>query len=123
MAYSGRPRLSSLQLRALTVIRRSPGINLTRLAEVTGTAVPATSRLCDRLEAGGLLNRGRNVENRREVGLILTPQGHESIAYLFSRRAAALREVLRAMPAERRHCLLVGLRAFTEAAECTDRFS
>lgn len=116
-ALTTSPRLSSLQLRALTVTRRSPGINLTRLAEEVGAGVPAASRLCDRLEAAGLLRRRRSSDNRREVGLVLTQHGHETVDRLYERRSQALREVLSGMPPDHRRSLREGLRAFTEAAE------
>ncbi|MGW0362917.1 MarR family winged helix-turn-helix transcriptional regulator [Streptomyces sp. NPDC002990] len=116
-AHTASPRLSSLQLRALTVTRRSPGINLTRLAEEVGAGAPAASRLCDRLEAAGLLRRQRSTDRRREVGLILTQRGHETVERLYERRSQALREVLLDMPADHRQHLLDGLRAFTEATE------
>lgn len=111
------PRLSGLQLRALTVTRYRPGINLTRLAEEVGTRAPAASRLCDRLEAAGLLHRRRSVDDRREVGLVLTRHGHEAIDELHERRSQALRQVLEDMTPDRRRCLLEGLRAFTQATD------
>ncbi|WP_242438911.1 MarR family winged helix-turn-helix transcriptional regulator [Streptomyces sp. CB00455] len=119
IAHTASPRLSSLQLRALNAIHRSPGINLTRLAEEVGAGAPAASRLCDRLEAAGLLRRRRSPDNRREVGLVLTHHGHEALDVLYERRSEALREVLRRMPAAQRRCLLDGLRAFTEATDTT----
>ncbi|MFF1410734.1 MarR family winged helix-turn-helix transcriptional regulator [Streptomyces sp. NPDC058289] len=114
-AQAASPRLSDLQLRALTATRRHPGINLTRLAEEVGARAPAASRLCDRLEAAGLLHRRRSEDDRREVGLVLTRHGHEAIDELHERRFQALRQVLGDMPPDRRRCLLEGLRAFTRA--------
>ncbi|MFI5867799.1 MarR family winged helix-turn-helix transcriptional regulator [Streptomyces sp. NPDC051546] len=114
---AGSPRLSVLQLRALTATRHRPGISLTRLAEEVGAQAPAASRLCDRLEAAGLLHRRRSADDRREVGLVLTRHGQETIDELHERRSQALRQVLGDMPADRRQCLLEGLRAFAEAAD------
>ncbi|WP_455361344.1 MarR family winged helix-turn-helix transcriptional regulator [Streptomyces sp. SYSU K21746] len=115
-AQAALPRLSSLQSQALLIARRSPGINLTGLAAEVGAAPPTASRLCDRLEAAGLLRRERAPGNRREVGLTLTLHGHEMVDALFARRTAAICEVLSRVPAARRGELLAGLRAFAEAA-------
>ncbi|MFE4860742.1 MarR family transcriptional regulator [Streptomyces sp. NPDC056670] len=111
------PRLSTLQLEALLIARRSPGINLTGLAERIGAAPPAASRLCDRLEAAGLLDRRRPSTNRREIELTLTPHGRHILEALAERRLAAINQVLLHVPAAQGEALLVGLRAFTEAVQ------
>ncbi|MEU9097349.1 MarR family winged helix-turn-helix transcriptional regulator [Streptomyces sp. NPDC048361] len=116
-ARTATPRLSSLQLQALVVTYRSPGINLTRMAEQVGAAPSAVSRLCDRLEAAGLLVRRRATTSRREIGLTLTPHGYEMLDALSVSRLLAVRRVLQHVPAAQREALLVGLRAFAEAAE------
>lgn len=111
------PRLSTLQLRALLAVGGSPRINLTRLAEEVGATAPAASRLCDRLEAAGLLRRERAFMDRREIVLSLTQHGREVIELLAERRCRAVYEVLKHVPAEQREELLNGLRAFTQAAD------
>lgn len=111
------PRLSSLQLEALLIVRRCPGINLTGLAEEAGATAPAVSRLCDRLEAAGLLRRERAPTSRREIVLVLTPHGRELLESLFARRHALFGDVLRRMPAADRTALLTGLLAFSKAGE------
>ncbi|GAA2927289.1 MarR family transcriptional regulator [Streptomyces enissocaesilis] len=109
------PRLSALQLEALLIIRRSPGINLTGLAEDVGAAPSAVSRLCDRLEAAGLARRERAPVSRREVVLALTPQGQRLVDSLFARRHALFGDVLRRMPPADRPALLTALAAFSKA--------
>ncbi|MCT9089972.1 MarR family transcriptional regulator [Streptomyces sp. ASQP_92] len=111
------PRLSGLQLQALLITYRSPGINLTGMAEQVGAAPPTVSRLCDRLEAAGLLVRHRATTSRREIGLTLTAHGYEMLAALTERRFLAVRRVLQHVPAAQREALLAGLRAFSEATE------
>ncbi|MDJ0462490.1 MarR family transcriptional regulator [Streptomyces sp. H27-C3] len=110
------PRLPALQLEALLIARRNPGINLTGLAEQVGTAPPAVSRLCDRLEAAGLLRRQPARTSRREIGLVLTPAGHDLIDAVFARRYAAFGDVLQHMAPTERADLLAGLLAFSRAA-------
>ncbi|MER6216173.1 MarR family winged helix-turn-helix transcriptional regulator [Streptomyces sp. NPDC001674] len=114
------PRLSALQVRALVAVRRVPGANLSRLAEMVGASVPAASRLCDRLEAAGFLRRDRAATDRREIGLSLTKDGADALLSLSERRAEDLRDVLRRLSDEERDLLLAGLRAFTRAARPQD---
>ncbi|MFD3675789.1 MarR family winged helix-turn-helix transcriptional regulator [Streptomyces sp. NPDC058613] len=115
-AQSAPPRLSALQLRALVAVRGSPRMNLTRLAEDIDATAPATSRLCDRLEAAGLLRRDRGDSDRREIVLALTAQGRQAIDALAEQRCHAIHEVLERMPSEQCRELLNGLRAFTRAS-------
>ncbi|MFD3541609.1 MarR family winged helix-turn-helix transcriptional regulator [Streptomyces sp. NPDC058662] len=115
-SQSAPPRLSALQLRALVVVRGSPRINLTRLAEEIDATAPATSRLCDRLEAAGLLHRDRADSDRREIVLTLAPHGFQAIDRLHEQRCRAIHEVLQRMAPEEGRELLKGLRAFTGAA-------
>ncbi|AYG78242.1 hypothetical protein DWB77_00349 [Streptomyces hundungensis] len=114
------PRLSNLQREALSVAHRHPGINLTGLAERIGASPPAASRLCDRLEAAGLLKRRRTSANRREIELTLTSQGRDMLEVLSERRLGAIRRVLRGVPAAQRGALLAGLRAFSEAVAAAE---
>ncbi len=115
-AQSTPPRLSPLQLRALVAVQGAPRINLTRLAEDIDAATPATSRLCDRLEAAGLLRRDRGDSDRREIVLTLTAQGDQAIKALAEQRCRAIHEVLGRVPPEQCRELLDGLRAFTRAS-------
>ncbi|MFG3285613.1 MarR family winged helix-turn-helix transcriptional regulator [Streptomyces sp. NPDC048111] len=114
------PRLSGLQLEALSAARRHPGINLTGLADRIGATPPAASRLCDRLEAAGLLARRRTSTNRREIELSLTSHGRDVLEAVSELRLAAIGKVLHRVPAAQRGSLLAGLRAFTEAAETAE---
>ncbi|MFD3580468.1 MarR family winged helix-turn-helix transcriptional regulator [Streptomyces sp. NPDC058644] len=114
------PYLSAPQLQALLIARRRPSINLRGLAEAVGAAPSAVSRLCDRLEAAGFLRREAAPTSRREIGLVLTPRGHEMIDTLFARRAELFDHVMTHMPADSRQELLRGLRAFSAAARRSD---
>ncbi|MGW2995375.1 MarR family winged helix-turn-helix transcriptional regulator [Streptomyces sp. NPDC001193] len=117
-SQSASPRLSALQLRALTAVRGSPRINLTRLAEEVGAAAPATSRLCDRLEAAGLLSRSRvDVADRREIVLTVTQSGREILEIVADRRTKAVHEILKRLSPRQRQDLLHGLQAFADAAD------
>lgn len=110
------PAVSPAQRRALLAVEGAEGINLTALGAVLGSRPPSVTRLCDRLEAMGLLTRTPHPSSRREVGLRLTPRGR---ALLDEQRAIRLRElsaVLDRMAPETVNALVTGLAAFRVAA-------
>ncbi|MER6751346.1 MarR family winged helix-turn-helix transcriptional regulator [Streptomyces sp. PDY-4] len=108
-------RMSVHQLRALLVLKTASELNLTSLAERLGIGLPTASRLCDRLEAAGMLERSLHPEKRREVRLGLTAQGHRVLDDVAARRAQALADVLRGMEPAERSALRRGMRAFLAA--------
>src|SRR5437764_8474868 len=67
--------VSASQLRALLVIDMAGEINLNGLADKLGAIPSSASRLCDRLQAAGLLTRAAGRTDRREVVLSLTADG------------------------------------------------
>lgn len=109
------PQLSVSQLRALDIVGRAERINLTGLADSAGMAMPSASRLCDRLEAAGLLERTAAPGNRREVGLMLTAVGRQTLDDVAAQRQRDLVAVLRGMPPDQVLALAEGLRAFHRA--------
>ncbi|MFF2200003.1 MarR family winged helix-turn-helix transcriptional regulator [Streptomyces sp. NPDC058145] len=108
-------RLSLHQLRALRVLEKAPESNLTGLAERLDIGLPTASRLCDRLEAAGLLERELHPHRRREVQLRLTVQGRRVLADVARRRTQALAGVLAAMAPAERSALVRGMRTFLGA--------
>lgn len=110
------PRVSASQLRALLVIERHQQINLNKLAEALGAIPSSTSRLCDRLQAAGLLDRSIGRSDRREVGLSLTGDGGRLLAAMRAERRTDLARVLAEMPDPARAKLLAGLHEFGAAA-------
>ncbi|MEV6949628.1 MarR family transcriptional regulator [Streptomyces sp. NPDC051172] len=112
-------RLSLHQLRALRMLQAAPGLNLTALAERLDIGLPTASRLCDRLEAAGMLERSLHPQNRREVRLILTTQGHRVLDDVALRRAQALTVALTAMRPAERTALSRGMKAFLAAQSGT----
>jgi DNA-binding MarR family transcriptional regulator len=108
-------RLSPHQLRALRILESEPGLNLTTLAESMEIGPPTASRLCDRLEAAGLLERLLHPHRRREVQLVLTGRGRHVLNEVAARRSQALAAVLAAMGPGERAALSGGLRAFLSA--------
>ncbi|MEU1256331.1 MarR family winged helix-turn-helix transcriptional regulator [Streptomyces chartreusis] len=110
-----RPRLPPRQIRALEAIARRPTLNVTALAEHLGIGLPTASRLCDRLEAAGLLRRHVRPGDRREVRLEVTDQGLRLLADVTERLSAYLADALEAVPPDRRLRLEQVLRAVQEA--------
>ncbi|MFE2416392.1 MarR family winged helix-turn-helix transcriptional regulator [Streptomyces hokutonensis] len=105
-------RLSPYQLRALHALEAAPGANLTMLADRLDAGLPTVSRLCDRLEAAGLLLRDAAPHNRREVRLSLTAHGRDVLEEVAALRSRALAAVVDAMEPDDRAELERGLRAF-----------
>lgn len=120
-AQSANLRLSPHQLRALRILEDEPGLNLTALAVGMRIGLPTASRLCDRLEAAGLLERVLHPHKRREVRLLLTRQGHRLLDEVAVRRARALAIVLGAMEPAEREALGQGLQGFLAAQAAQDR--
>jgi DNA-binding MarR family transcriptional regulator len=105
------------QLRVLTIIAGNRHTNMSRLAEALDVVPSSASRLCDRLEATGLLRRVPDPRDRREVRLLLTPPARRLLEALRERRREALGEVLDRMPEAARQELVRSLSAFAEAAD------
>ncbi|MFJ6797192.1 MarR family winged helix-turn-helix transcriptional regulator [Streptomyces sp. NPDC091268] len=108
--------VSPSQLRALIVIEQRAGVNLRDLGEALGSAPPSVSRLCDRLEAAGLLERSPARNSRREIELRLSRRGHAVLSEARAMRANELTKVLERMPSEQQRALAVGLAGFRRAA-------
>lgn len=108
--------VSPTQLRALTIISRTPGISLHGLAQEMGTVSSVASRLCDRMDSAGLMSRELDSENRRKVVLGLTAEGEALMAAIRERRARDLVTALSAMNTPDRAALVTGILAFRQAA-------
>ncbi|MPY60213.1 MarR family winged helix-turn-helix transcriptional regulator [Streptomyces spongiae] len=109
------PRLPARQVRALRIVRRRPELNLTALAEQLDIGLPTASRMCDRLEAAGLLERNAQPDDRREVQLVVTPHGRRYLTEVTDRLSAYLTTALDGLPPGQRTVLEEVLRAFHEA--------
>jgi DNA-binding MarR family transcriptional regulator len=97
------------------VVERHQEVNLHRLAGALGAIPSSTSRLCDRLQAAGLLDRNISRSDRRAVVLSLTGDGRRLLAAMRAERRADLARVLAAMTDQARAELLAGLHEFSAA--------
>ncbi|WP_327714926.1 MarR family transcriptional regulator [Streptomyces sp. NBC_00490] len=108
--------VSASQLRVLFILEHNEGINLRTLADSLGSTPPSTSRLCDRLQAVGFVERRAAIASRRELELYLSRRGRAFLTDLRARRESALQSVLEQMSTPQRSALLKGLEAFCAAA-------
>ncbi|WP_455355731.1 MarR family winged helix-turn-helix transcriptional regulator [Streptomyces sp. SYSU K217416] len=115
-AVSSHP-VSPSQLRVLYSLDREEGINLRTLGEMLGSAPPSVSRLCDRLEALGFIERGPSPVSRRELELRLTGQGKSYLRELRARREEVLLTSIAAMTPTARKALVEGLTGFRNAVD------
>lgn len=97
------------QVRALLIIGAADELNVTGLSRLLGASPSATSRLCDRLAAAGLLARVPAAASRREILLQLTESGQRLAAWIRGQRRAALLRVLEDLSPEGRSALARGL--------------
>ncbi|MFJ5263311.1 MarR family winged helix-turn-helix transcriptional regulator [Streptomyces sp. NPDC088387] len=109
--------VSASQLRVLYVLDRIQGANLRTLGEALGAAAPSVSRMCDRLEALGFLQRVQSPARRREVELHLTRQGQAHLRQLRESRREELVSAISAMTPSARKALFTGLSSFRDAME------
>ncbi|MGC4790279.1 MarR family transcriptional regulator [Micromonospora sp. DT178] len=108
--------VSPTQLRVLSLISNRPETNVNGLAELLDVVPSSASRLCDRLEATGLLRRVPDPRDRREVRLMPTAAAETLLRELQERRHRAVQAVLDRMPGRAQHELLLALMAFERAA-------
>jgi DNA-binding MarR family transcriptional regulator len=75
--------LTIAKLSALATVVQSGPLSVGQLAEIEGLPSPAATRLADRLEEAGLVERRANPEDRRGIHLVATIRGIQ----LLERRA------------------------------------
>ncbi|MFJ7209826.1 MarR family winged helix-turn-helix transcriptional regulator [Streptomyces sp. NPDC098789] len=109
------PPVSSAQARVLFLIDGHGEMNLRELGRLLEAAPPSVTRLCDRLQAVGFVERHPGADDRREVLLALTSAGRSYLGDLRARRQEALAAAVAAMPPASRAALAVGLADFCAA--------
>jgi DNA-binding MarR family transcriptional regulator len=94
--------LSSHDAMILSMVKASPGIGVSRLAEAEQTSKPTMSAHVKRLEADGLLARAEHAEDARRCGLELTPTGARKLEQIRAQRNDWLaRRLAKLEPGER----------------------
>ncbi|MFJ8671969.1 MarR family winged helix-turn-helix transcriptional regulator [Streptomyces sp. NPDC093589] len=112
---AGTPAVSPSQLRVMYTLDREEGINMRMLGEALGAAPSSVSRLCDRMQATGLVERSPSAASRRELELRLTSRGKTYLADLRAQREEVLLEAIAAMTPKARKALIEGLSGFQDA--------
>ena len=97
--------VTSHQVTLLWLVRNRPGLSLRELAEEEGISAPSLSGHVDRLESADLLRRVRSSEDRRRVGLELTPEGRALLKRVRARRTTWLAERLELLTDDEREAV------------------
>ena len=84
----------------LFTIQGRPGIGVRELAALERMSAPGMSKYVGRLEAEGLIVREPSDEDRRRVGLRVSPEGERVLRSVKSRRTAWLAARLRGLSEE-----------------------
>jgi DNA-binding MarR family transcriptional regulator len=109
--------LSTVQLRALTLLQGMGAANLVGLAAAMGITVSTASRMVDRLVTAGWVTCAPSLVNRREVALSLTREGRHVLDRYDDLRLAAVHACLGVVEAPTQHALLDALRSVLAAAD------
>lgn len=110
------PTVPPAQLRALLIVVLARRLNLSGLARALGASMSATSRLTDRMAAGGLLTR-EAARSRREIFLVPTEPGRQLAERIRGGRRAALSAALEAMSPGGSEALARGLGELARPAQ------
>ncbi len=92
--------LTAMQWGPLLLLAKGKGDTAAELARDMGTDTGAMTRMLDRLQAKGLIQRRRSEEDRRVVHLELTPAGHEVVSRIPPGLCSAMNEHLSGFTAE-----------------------
>jgi DNA-binding MarR family transcriptional regulator len=101
------------QFRLLRTLDGLGTVSCTSLATALGAAGSTVTRLVDKLEAAGLVERGADVHSRSIVTVALTDAGRAVVTAVLERRHALLSEVLDKLDPEERG----------QAAQAASRFA
>ncbi|WP_245707698.1 MarR family winged helix-turn-helix transcriptional regulator [Pseudonocardia oroxyli] len=104
------------QYRALIVLAQRGARRPVDLAGVLAVTPSTATRMCDRLEARGLVGRDRVPDDRREVQVSLTARGLALVDEVTRRRRAELGTLLAGMAPRDRDAVVRALRTFAESA-------
>ncbi|MFO1015183.1 MAG: MarR family transcriptional regulator [Caulobacteraceae bacterium] len=108
---------SALDAQLLNAIKKNPGIGLSDLAELEQMAKPSMSSHVKRLEtAGWVAKTGSDCDDRRRVGLTLTPKGQKAMEAIRRQRNDWLAARLAGLSPEARAALTAALPALNGLA-------
>ncbi len=105
------PDLTVPQFRALGFLGRHPGASLSDVAEHIGLTLPSISKMVDRLETRGLVERHSAPGDRRRICLELTPLGSSTLKAATDATRVRLAELLVALSPEERAIVSQAMRS------------
>ncbi|MFF0217639.1 MarR family winged helix-turn-helix transcriptional regulator [Streptomyces vinaceus] len=111
---------SASQLRLMYVVDRQDGIRMRTVCQQLASAPPTVTRMCDRLQAIGFLERMASPDSGREIALRLTPAGKRHLQRIRERRDSMLHRAIDNMPSAERRALAKGLAGLTAQLHATD---
>ena len=106
--------LSSAQWRLLVRVAKEEGITQARLADVLEIEPISVSRLVDRMEEGGWIERRSDAADRRVRMIFPTPKASEAYAKIKSMAGEVYEESLFGVSPEARRVLITALEAMVE---------
>jgi DNA-binding MarR family transcriptional regulator len=110
--------LSPLDAMLLGAVRKKPGVGVSELADVERMSRPSMSAHVKRLEASAWLARqAPDIDDRRRVGLILTPAGVKALDAIRRRRHDWLAKELSALSPDARASLAGAIGALEQIAD------
>ena len=86
------------QAKLLYVVAAAGELTMSEVANRVGVSISTASAAVDRLVAGGLLARGEDPSNRRQVRVSITPTGVDNLEQLRELSLRQLRDLLERVP-------------------------
>ena len=93
------PKLNLLQIHALLLLQKQPGISLSELALHLKVTSPSASVFVQRLVKLRWVRRDHSRTNRKLIRLRLTPSGEKMLKTMDDKRKTAQRNMLSVLPA------------------------
>jgi DNA-binding MarR family transcriptional regulator len=106
--------LSAAQWRLMARVAKEEGVAQARLAELLEIEPISVSRLVDRMEEGGWIERRQDAADRRVRTIHPTPKAREVYAKVKAMAVEVYEESLKGVPPEARRGLIFGLNAMVE---------
>jgi len=111
--------ISSTHLHVLFLLESDGQMTMSRLAELLNVSLPNVTGIVDRMEERGLVERGRDADDRRLVTLKATSSGRATVEEIDQIRRQALASVLRQLTTEQQQRALQTFTDLGVAAETT----
>lgn len=112
-------QLTLTQVRALRRLANEPK-SLGELGAELGLAPPSVTRVIDRLEERGLIERRRDGPDRRRVVAVILPAGQRLVTSVPLLDGTSIREAAERLPASERRRIAAAFRAFTAAVQAVE---